>query len=461
MAYDATKPEDTGYLSAAPTELRTNLEGLKKDQIVDAGTLKGLTPGNANGNIPVSNGVENTNLNAGMVNGKTAADFAPKAHGHDAATSSSDGFETAAEHNKLAGIAEGAEVNQMAFSSVKVGDTTIQADSKTDTFEIVPGANIGFAPDAVNDKATIFVTGKVPAATQADTAGACTGNAATASVLYNFSVSTRSDVDVNTRTISGMFAGGGSSPNMPGSYLAGISANNIDVGLQIAGGYNSDNLYFRGWWSYGNSFSPWRIVVHSGNIGNQSVNYATTAGSAPANGGNADTARGATANIFSVKGTTANPPSYRFNMSDVVTNDFYMSSDGTVRLVDYTHAVYRPFRAAEIYSNDKQVATVDQVTSIVASGSGTNYYWRKWSNGDIEQWVTGGSYQAIGHGNSNSWSITFPVAFSTSCKGYSATCSGNVGIITVTGLSISRISGNIYNLADTDNYSATIHVIGN
>ena len=64
MAYDSAKPANDGYLADAPQELRTNFEGLKNDQIVNAGTLKGLSPGNASGNIPVSNGTLNTNLNA-------------------------------------------------------------------------------------------------------------------------------------------------------------------------------------------------------------------------------------------------------------------------------------------------------------------------------------------------------------------------------------------------------------
>ena len=62
---------------------------------------------------------------------------------------------TTAEKNKLAGIASGAEVNQNAFSSVKVGSTTIAADSKTDTVELVAGTNITLTADATNDKVTI------------------------------------------------------------------------------------------------------------------------------------------------------------------------------------------------------------------------------------------------------------------------------------------------------------------
>lgn len=60
--------------------------------------------------------------------------------------------------NKLDGIASGAEVNQNAFSNVKVGSTTVAADAKTDTLELVAGSNITLTPDATNDKVTIAAT---------------------------------------------------------------------------------------------------------------------------------------------------------------------------------------------------------------------------------------------------------------------------------------------------------------
>ena len=63
---------------------------------------------------------------------------------------------TTAEKNKLAGIASGAQVNQNAFSNIKVGNTTIAADTKTDTLEIA-GSNVTITPDATNDKVTISV----------------------------------------------------------------------------------------------------------------------------------------------------------------------------------------------------------------------------------------------------------------------------------------------------------------
>lgn len=55
----------------------------------------------------------------------------------------------------VTGIASGAEVNQNAFSNVKVGSTTISADTKTDTLELVAGTNVTLTPDATNDKVTI------------------------------------------------------------------------------------------------------------------------------------------------------------------------------------------------------------------------------------------------------------------------------------------------------------------
>jgi hypothetical protein len=69
---------------------------------------------------------------------------------------------TTTEKNKLAGIASGAEVNQSAFSNVKVGSTTIQADTKTDTLTLTAGTNITITPDATNDKVTIATDTAIP-----------------------------------------------------------------------------------------------------------------------------------------------------------------------------------------------------------------------------------------------------------------------------------------------------------
>lgn len=61
-------------------------------------------------------------------------------------------------HSTAAHAPSGAEVNQNAFSNVKVGSVTIAADSKTDTLTIAAGSNIQLTGDATNDVVTISAT---------------------------------------------------------------------------------------------------------------------------------------------------------------------------------------------------------------------------------------------------------------------------------------------------------------
>ena len=75
----------------------------------------------------------------------------------NAVGSSNNGVMTPTLLTKLNGIATGAEVNQSAFSNVKVGSTTVAADAKTDTLELA-GSNVTLTPDATNDKVTIGIT---------------------------------------------------------------------------------------------------------------------------------------------------------------------------------------------------------------------------------------------------------------------------------------------------------------
>jgi hypothetical protein len=170
MAYDSTKPADDEYLSAFPAEAREQLRAIIEDQIVNALKLQGLVPGNASGQLPVSNGNVNANLNADQVDGKDASYFSPSTHIHTDATQNADGFMSKADKNKLDGVATGAEVNQNAFSNVAVGSITIQADGEQDTLTIAQGANITITADATNDKLTFAVSGTVPNATNAATA---------------------------------------------------------------------------------------------------------------------------------------------------------------------------------------------------------------------------------------------------------------------------------------------------
>lgn len=72
------------------------------------------------------------------------------------ATTASSGLMSSTDKATLDGIVStGGEPNQNAFSYVKVGSSTVAADSKTDTLELVAGSNITLTPDTSNDKVTI------------------------------------------------------------------------------------------------------------------------------------------------------------------------------------------------------------------------------------------------------------------------------------------------------------------
>lgn len=72
---------------------------------------------------------------------------------------------TAYTHSQAAHAPSNAEKNQNAFSNVKVGSTTVAADSATDTFEIAAGVGISVAGDATNDKVTITNSGVIAVST--------------------------------------------------------------------------------------------------------------------------------------------------------------------------------------------------------------------------------------------------------------------------------------------------------
>ena len=63
---------------------------------------------------------------------------------------------TTAEKEKLAGIEAGAQVNQNAYATVKVGENTISATTSSDTIEYAAGSNITLTP--ANKTVTISAT---------------------------------------------------------------------------------------------------------------------------------------------------------------------------------------------------------------------------------------------------------------------------------------------------------------
>lgn len=164
MAYNKDFPADDSYLADFPSGEREQIRAIVEDKIVNAGKLQGLAPSNASGQVPVSNGTVNTNLNADKLDGYDASYFSADGHVHNNASTSTAGFMSAADKTKLDGVATGAEVNQNAFGNVSVGSTNLQADNKQDTLYIAAGSNVSISADETNDKITIGLTGVVPVA---------------------------------------------------------------------------------------------------------------------------------------------------------------------------------------------------------------------------------------------------------------------------------------------------------
>ena len=298
--FDENFPQDDSYISDFPAGARKQNKALKDEQIVDAGKLQGLIPSNENGQIPINNGNENINLNAGMLNGKTSSDFAPKSHSHDVATQDSNGYMSNADKRKLDGIASGAEVNQNAFANVKVGSTTIQSDAKQDTLELAAGTNISLVGDANNDKVTIAVTGKVASASQADSATNATNatKATQDSAGQTINTTYVKGVTANNATLTITKGNGSTSTTTVNNVSNATNANNLvisggtsahikygggDVDENTAISQNKVNLLIGSWFSTG-----FRDLCSTGNPIRVAINHRTgnikTTGNVTANG---------------------------------------------------------------------------------------------------------------------------------------------------------------------------------
>lgn len=74
------------------------------------------------------------------------------------ATTTTDGLMSSTDKIKLNSVASSAEVNQNAFSNIKVGSSTVAADSKTDTLTLVGSGSISLSANTSTDTVTITGT---------------------------------------------------------------------------------------------------------------------------------------------------------------------------------------------------------------------------------------------------------------------------------------------------------------
>ena len=173
---------------------------------------------------------------------------------------------TPAQSIKLEGIATGAEVNQNAFSNVKVGSTTVAADSKTDTVELV-GSNVTLTPDAANDKVTIGITAS-DVTTALGTTAVARASANASGTAFGAAA---------TKAVDSSIASGSTSTNLPTSaaVASAISTALSDVagalvyqGAAASASAISGTSYKKGWyWIASAAFTLYTgVTVEAGDM---------------------------------------------------------------------------------------------------------------------------------------------------------------------------------------------------
>lgn len=123
--------------------------------------------------------------------------------------------------------------------------------------------------DIVNSRAPFYIDAATGLTTIGNGLTVSGGNiTGTVTALLNFvnQSGSRYTTDLNTLLQTGFYNGEGSPANSPVAYGQIIVAKGVDTGLQITGGYNNDELYFRGWASNGTTFYGWRRLLHNGNF---------------------------------------------------------------------------------------------------------------------------------------------------------------------------------------------------
>ena len=179
-----------------------------------------------------------------------------------------------------------AAVSATTFTGALTGTAS---GNLTAASSLTAGNLSGTIPSGVLGNSTLYIgttaiTLNRTSSSQTLTGVSIDGNAATATSLTNFTNQSgaRYTTDFNSIVTTGFFNAEATPTNSPGgSYGQLICSKGIDTGLQIYGGYTTDNLWFRGW-GPSLTFTGWRTVIHSGNIASQTV---ATAGNATTAGG--------------------------------------------------------------------------------------------------------------------------------------------------------------------------------
>ncbi len=139
-----------GFMSAAD---KTKLDGV-------ATSANNYTHPNHSGDVTSVGDGATTIANDAVTNAKLANMAVNTIKGRITASTGDPEDLTATQVRTIINVADGAEVNQNAFSTVAVsGQSNVVADSKTDTLTFVAGTNITITTDAGADSITINASG--------------------------------------------------------------------------------------------------------------------------------------------------------------------------------------------------------------------------------------------------------------------------------------------------------------
>lgn len=137
-----------------------------------------------------------------------------------------------------------AEKNQNAFSNIKVGSTTVAADTTTDTLTLAAGSNVTITPDTTTDKITIAATNTTySAGAGISLSGTTFSNSGVRSVGTGTADGTIS-VNTNGTTANVAVKGLGSAAYTASSAYA--AASHSHSYLPLAGGNLSGHIYLTG-----------------------------------------------------------------------------------------------------------------------------------------------------------------------------------------------------------------------
>jgi hypothetical protein len=191
---------------------------------------------------------------------------------HPVATHTTPGFEGVEHFDKLESVETGAEVNQNAWSGIKIGSTYVLADTEQDNLELAAGANIVLTPDTVNDKVTVATSDQVVALDRLGATYSILTQPGEGSDDWNNIANLRSGTSLRLLY--------GDDPNGPGPHMF-FHVFNIEYGskdgtgtitqLAIPYGYVQGvaaGLYMRG--RYSGTWNAWRQIWASGNDGSGS-----------------------------------------------------------------------------------------------------------------------------------------------------------------------------------------------